>query len=76
VAVGELQRKNVIADAGYSNGEQAEACEGKGILPHVPSNRAINNQGDGTFFDRTPSSTRNKATRLSVRLARASPTNS
>ena len=44
---------NVIADAGYSNGEQAEACEGKGILPHVPSNRAINNQGDGTFFDRT-----------------------
>jgi len=44
---------NVIADAGYSNGEQAEACEGKGILPHVPSNRAVNNQGDGTFFDRT-----------------------
>jgi transposase len=44
---------NVIADTGYSNGEQAEACEGKGILPHVPSNRAINNQGDGTFFDRT-----------------------
>jgi hypothetical protein len=40
VAVGELQRKNVIADAGYSNGEQAEACEWKGILPHVPSNRA------------------------------------
>src|SRR5712691_9781643 len=53
VAVGEPQRMNVIADAGYSNGEQAEACEGKGILPHVPSNRAINNQGDGTFFDRT-----------------------
>jgi len=53
VAVGEPQRMKVIADAGYSNGEQAEACEGKGILPHVPSNRAINNQGDGTFFDRT-----------------------
>ncbi len=53
VAVGEPQRMNVIADAGYSNGEQAEACERKGILPHVPSNRAINNQGDGTFFDRT-----------------------
>src|SRR5207302_8386714 len=45
MAVGEPQRMNVIADAGYSNGEQAEACE-KGILPHVPSNRAINNQGD------------------------------
>jgi IS5 family transposase len=53
VAVGEPQRMHVIADAGYSNGEQAEACEGKGILPHVPSNRAVNNQGDGTFFDRT-----------------------
>jgi transposase len=51
VAVGEPQRMNVIADAGYSNGEQAEACEEKGILPHVPSNRTLNNQGDGTFFE-------------------------
>jgi transposase len=47
------QTLNVIADAGYSNGEQAEACEAKGILPHVPANRAVNNQGDGTLFDRT-----------------------
>ena len=30
---------NVVADAGYSNGEQAEACEAKGILPHVPASR-------------------------------------
>ena len=53
-AVGEpAQMLNVIADAGYSNGEQAEACEAKGILPHVPANRAVNNQGDGTLFDRT-----------------------
>jgi transposase len=53
-AVGEpSQKMNVIADAGYSNGEQAEACEGKGLIPHVPANRMINNQGDGTFFDRT-----------------------
>lgn len=53
-AVGEPARTlNVIADAGYSNGEQAEACEAKGILPHVPANRAVNNQGDGTLFDRT-----------------------
>jgi len=43
---------NVVADAGYSNGEQAEACEAKGIVPHVPANRAVNNQGDGTLFDR------------------------
>lgn len=44
---------NVVADAGYSNGEQAEACEAKGILPHVPANRGVNNHGDGTLFDRT-----------------------
>src|ERR1700726_1062981 len=50
---GPAQPINVVADAGYSNGEQAEACEAKGILPHVPANRAVNNQGDGTLFDRT-----------------------
>jgi transposase len=43
----------VVADAGYSNGEQAEACEAKGILPQVPANRGVNNHGDGTLFDRT-----------------------
>src|SRR3989441_8659011 len=36
---------NVIADAGYSNGEQAEQCEAQGVMPHVPANRSINNQG-------------------------------
>jgi len=30
---------NVVADAGYSNGKQAEACEAKGIISHVPANR-------------------------------------
>ena len=44
---------HVVADAGYSNGEQAEACETKGILPHVPASRGVNNHGDGTLFDRT-----------------------
>jgi transposase len=44
---------NVVADAGYSNGEQAERCEEQGILPHAPANRAVNNQGDHTLFDRT-----------------------
>ena len=43
---------NVVADAGYSNGEQAEQCEQRGILPHVPAQRAVNNKGDGTLFDR------------------------
>jgi transposase len=44
---------NVVADAGYSNGEQAERCEEQGIVPHAPANRSINNQGDGTLFDRS-----------------------
>jgi DDE family transposase len=49
----EAKTLNVVADAGYSNGEQAEQCEQQGIVPHVPANRAVNNQGDGTLFDRS-----------------------
>jgi transposase len=41
----------VVADAGYSNGEDAARCEVAGIEPCVPANRGVNNQGD--FFDRT-----------------------
>jgi hypothetical protein len=52
-AVGNPAALNVVADAGYSNGEQAERCEQQGIAPHVPANRAINNKGDGTLFDRS-----------------------
>ena len=52
-AGGPAQPINVVADAGYSNGKQAEACEAKGILPHVPANRGVNSRGDGTLFDRT-----------------------
>jgi transposase len=40
----------VVADAGYSNGEQASNCEAKGILPCVPATRTRNPHGDGTFF--------------------------
>jgi transposase len=43
----------VVADAGYSNGAAAAACEADGITPCVPANRSINNQGDGTLFDRS-----------------------
>ncbi len=52
-ALGNPERLNVVADAGYSNGEQAERCEQQGIVPHVPTNRAVNSQGDGTLFDRS-----------------------
>lgn len=51
-AVGNPESLNVVADAGYSNGEQAEHCEKQGILPHVPANRSVNNHGDGQLFDR------------------------
>ena len=50
---GPAQPINVVADAGYSNGTQAEACEAKGILPHVPVQRGRNYLGDGTLFDRS-----------------------
>jgi transposase len=43
----------IVADAGYSNGAQAEALEAQGVVLHIPANRAVNNQGDGAFFDRT-----------------------
>jgi len=36
----------VLADAGYSNGEQLAELESLGIEAIVPPNRAINNQGD------------------------------
>jgi transposase len=52
-ALGAPETLNVVADAGYSNGEQAAQCEAQGIVPHVPAHRAINNKGDGTLFDRS-----------------------
>jgi transposase len=52
-AVGLPASLNVIADGGYSNGEQAEACELQGIVPYVPRRRTANNQGDGKLFHHT-----------------------
>lgn len=43
----------VVADAGYSNGEQLATCTEVGITAFVPPNRAINNQGDGSFFPKS-----------------------
>jgi len=42
----------VVADAGYSNGEQVAHCEAAGMVPYVPVMRTVNNQGDGTLFGR------------------------
>jgi transposase len=52
-ALGNPAELHVVADAGYANGEQAEACEREGIVPHVPAPRGVNNQGDGSMLDRS-----------------------
>jgi len=43
----------VVADAGYSSGTAAAACEADGITACVPTNRSIHSQGDGTMFGRS-----------------------
>jgi hypothetical protein len=48
----EVDSLKVVADAGYSNGEQFAQCEEAGILPYVPVRRTVNNQGGGTLFGR------------------------
>lgn len=43
----------VVADAGFSNGEQLATCEAAGITAYVPPNRATNNQGDGQLYPKS-----------------------
>jgi len=43
----------VVADAGFANGAHASACEADGITACVAANRAVNNQADGSLFDRS-----------------------
>lgn len=52
-AVLEQAALTVVADAGYSNGEQLATCAEAGITAFVPPNRAINNQGTGSFFQKS-----------------------
>lgn len=40
----------ILADAGYSNGEQQQRCEDNQLACHVPPRRAVNNQGDGRLY--------------------------
>jgi len=48
----EVDSFQVVADAGYSNGEQVAHCEAAGMMPYVPVMRTVNNQGGGTLFGR------------------------
>lgn len=43
----------LLADAGYSNGEQLEACEKQGITANVPGNRAVNTQGNQKHYQKS-----------------------
>ena len=52
-AVLEQEALVVTADAGYSNGEQLQACEDANSTAFVPPNRAVNTQGDGQHFERS-----------------------
>lgn len=49
----EVDSFNIVADAGYSNGEQVAQCEAAGMTPYVPVMRTVNNQGGGNLFGRT-----------------------
>jgi hypothetical protein len=62
----ELETFNVVADAGYSNGEQVAHCESAGMMPYVPVMRTVNNQGDGTYSVVPTSVMNQKAIRTSV----------
>lgn len=43
----------VVADAGYSNGEQIRRTQSTELEVAVPSNRAVNNQGAGKYFQKS-----------------------
>jgi hypothetical protein len=44
------RRLCVVADAGYSNAMQFDACEQAGITPYVPPNRSGNSEGGGSLY--------------------------
>ena len=48
---GELE--TIVADAGYSNGEQISDLQSSEYEVAVPSNRAVNNQGAGKHFQKS-----------------------
>ena len=43
-------RMQVLADAGYSNGQLLKRCQAHGMIPYLPVQRSINNHGDGRYF--------------------------
>lgn len=53
-AVGDPEQDfHAVADSGYRNADQAEACEAESIVAHVPVTPGKNPAGDGTHFDQS-----------------------
>lgn len=46
----EADELSILADAGYSNGEQQQRCEERNLACHIPPRRAVNNQGGGQLY--------------------------
>jgi transposase len=44
---------DVLADAGYSNGQLLKRCQAHGMRPYLPVQRAINNRDGGRYFDKS-----------------------
>lgn len=44
---------DVVADAGYANGEHLQTLQDLGMTAYVAASRALNNQGDGTLYDKS-----------------------
>jgi hypothetical protein len=67
-----VERLTVVADAGYSNGAAAAACEADGVTACAPTNRSVNSQGDGSTFG-PPSPISPRRTSTSARRAEPLP---
>jgi len=46
----ETDALSILADAGYSNGEQQQRCEEQNLACHIPPRRNTNNQGGGQLY--------------------------
>ena len=62
----ELETFNVVADAGYSNGEQAGHCEAVGMIPYVPVMRTVTTRGMAPYSVVPTSVMNREAIRTSV----------
>ena len=70
-----VERLTVVADAGYSSGTAASACEAEGITPCVPANRSVNPYGEVRCSTGPPLPISPRLTSASARQDASSPAN-